>query len=54
MLDVNQIVENSRLYNGGPHLITLAAQNMLEVCLKKFAEVKCTIELFTNGFVTMP
>nr|KAG5705427.1 hypothetical protein BaRGS_004554 [Batillaria attramentaria] len=36
--DVNQIVENSKLYNGGPHLLTLTAQSMLELCLKRFAE----------------
>ncbi|XP_076446577.1 LOW QUALITY PROTEIN: transcription initiation factor TFIID subunit 1-like [Babylonia areolata] len=36
--DVNQIVENSKLYNGGPHILTLTAQSMLELCLKRFAE----------------
>ncbi|XP_064607804.1 transcription initiation factor TFIID subunit 1-like isoform X1 [Liolophura sinensis] len=38
LLDVNRIVQNSKIYNGGKHLITLAAQSMLDMCLKRFAE----------------
>lgn len=36
--DVNQIVENSKLYNGVKSPLTQVAQNMLELCLKRFAE----------------
>lgn len=38
LADVNQIVENSKLYNGLKSTLTQAAQNMLELCLKRFAE----------------
>ncbi|XP_022251880.1 transcription initiation factor TFIID subunit 1-like isoform X3 [Limulus polyphemus] len=36
--DVNQIVENSSLYNGTKSILTQNAQKMLELCLKRFAE----------------
>ncbi|XP_064482007.1 transcription initiation factor TFIID subunit 1-like isoform X2 [Ornithodoros turicata] len=38
LTDVNQIVENSKLYNGVKSPLTQVAQNMLELCLKRFAE----------------
>ncbi|CAG2164848.1 unnamed protein product [Oppiella nova] len=36
--DINQIVENSRLYNGINHSLTFTAQKMMEMCLKRFKE----------------
>ncbi|XP_077519036.1 TATA-box binding protein associated factor 1 isoform X1 [Amblyomma americanum] len=36
--DVNQIVENSSLYNGAKSPLTQAAQKMLELCLTRFGE----------------
>ncbi|CAG2104510.1 unnamed protein product [Medioppia subpectinata] len=36
--DVNQIIENSRLYNGINHSLTFTAQKMMELCLKRFKE----------------
>jgi transcription initiation factor TFIID subunit 1 len=38
--DVNQIVENSRLYNGINHSLTFTAQKMMEMCLKRFKEME--------------
>lgn len=38
LVDVNQIVENSKLYNGLQHPLTQSAGRMLELCVKKFAE----------------
>lgn len=38
LIDVNQIVENCRLYNGPKSALTLTAQCMLDLCLKRFAE----------------
>ncbi|XP_077558430.1 TATA-box binding protein associated factor 1 isoform X4 [Haemaphysalis longicornis] len=38
LTDVNQIVENSKLYNGAKSPLTQAAQSMLELCLRRFAE----------------
>ncbi|BFZ24166.1 hypothetical protein BsWGS_27204 [Bradybaena similaris] len=38
LTDLNQIVENSKLYNGGQHLLTLSAQALLDHCFKRFAE----------------
>lgn len=38
LVDVNQIVENSTLYNGPKSPLTQAAQSMLELCIKRFAE----------------
>lgn len=38
LVDVNQIVENCRLYNGPKSALTLTAQCMLDLCLKRFAE----------------
>ncbi|XP_044017521.1 transcription initiation factor TFIID subunit 1-like isoform X2 [Aphidius gifuensis] len=36
--DVNQIVENSTLYNGPKHVFTLTAQRMLNLCVDKIGE----------------
>ncbi|KAL3880165.1 hypothetical protein ACJMK2_032430 [Sinanodonta woodiana] len=36
--DVSQIVENSRLYNGPKSTLTIIAQNMVDLCLRRFAE----------------
>lgn len=36
--DVNQIVENSTLYNGAKSPLTLAAKRMLEICVARLAE----------------
>ncbi|KAL0893102.1 hypothetical protein ABMA27_014741 [Loxostege sticticalis] len=38
LADVNQIVENSTLYNGPTSTLTLAAQRMLQRCVEKLAE----------------
>ncbi|GFS23987.1 transcription initiation factor TFIID subunit 1 [Elysia marginata] len=38
LADLNQIVENSKLYNGAQHLLTLNAQAMLTQCFQRFAE----------------
>lgn len=38
LVDVNQIVTNSVLYNGSNNMLTRAAKVMLDLCLKKFAE----------------
>lgn len=38
LVDVNQIVENSKLYNGPKSPLTHAAERMLELCCKRFAE----------------
>merc|ERR1712150_209086 len=46
LLDVNQIVRNSELYNGTYHpkvpsaksVLTLTAQKMMDLCLQRFAE----------------
>lgn len=38
LLDVHQIVENSKLYNGLNHSLTFTAQKMMEMCVKKFKE----------------
>lgn len=38
LADVNQIVENSTLYNGLKNSITIAAKNMLEFCVMRLAE----------------
>ncbi|XP_054711819.1 transcription initiation factor TFIID subunit 1-like [Uloborus diversus] len=36
--DVNQIVENSNVYNGAKNTLSTTAQKMLEHCLKRFAD----------------
>ncbi|XP_055699483.1 transcription initiation factor TFIID subunit 1 isoform X1 [Phlebotomus papatasi] len=36
--DVNQIVENSTVYNGPKNLLTIAAQRMLQKCVDRLAE----------------
>ncbi|KAH9513823.1 Transcription initiation factor TFIID subunit 1-like [Bulinus truncatus] len=38
LTDLNQIVENSKLYNGAQHLLTLNAQSMLNLCFQRIAE----------------
>ncbi|KAJ0177252.1 hypothetical protein K1T71_007261 [Dendrolimus kikuchii] len=38
LADVNQIVENSTLYNGPTSALTVAAQRMLQRCVEKLAE----------------
>lgn len=38
LVDVNQVVENCRLYNGVKSALTLTAQGMMDLCLKRFAE----------------
>uniref|UniRef100_A0A1B6CHJ8 Bromo domain-containing protein n=2 Tax=Clastoptera arizonana TaxID=38151 RepID=A0A1B6CHJ8_9HEMI len=38
LADVNQIVENSTLYNGGKSSLTLAARKMLELCVERLAD----------------
>lgn len=38
LADVNQIVENSSLYNGSKSSLTLAAQKMLQKCVERLAE----------------
>ncbi|CAB0008507.1 unnamed protein product [Nesidiocoris tenuis] len=38
LADVNQIVENSTLYNGAKSSLTMAAKKMLSVCVERFAE----------------
>ncbi|XP_073945377.1 TATA-box binding protein associated factor 1 isoform X2 [Choristoneura fumiferana] len=38
LADVNQIVENSNLYNGQTSSLTVAAQRMLQRCVEKLAE----------------
>ncbi|XP_039293213.1 transcription initiation factor TFIID subunit 1 [Nilaparvata lugens] len=38
LADVNQIVENSTLYNGGKSSLTVAAQRMLSVCFERLGE----------------
>ncbi|CAH0750822.1 unnamed protein product [Diatraea saccharalis] len=38
LADVNQIVENSTLYNGQTSSLTVAAQRMLQRCVEKLAE----------------
>lgn len=38
--DVNQIVENSTLYNGAKNNLTMAAHNMLQKCVTRFAEME--------------
>ncbi|GFO30868.1 transcription initiation factor tfiid subunit [Plakobranchus ocellatus] len=38
LADLNQIVENSKLYNGAQHLLTKNAQAMLAQCFQRFAE----------------
>ncbi|XP_055893415.1 transcription initiation factor TFIID subunit 1-like isoform X2 [Biomphalaria glabrata] len=38
LTDLNQIVENSKLYNGAQHLLTLNAQSMLTLCIHRIAE----------------
>ncbi|XP_053607515.1 transcription initiation factor TFIID subunit 1 isoform X2 [Plodia interpunctella] len=38
LADVNQIVENSTLYNGATSSLTVAAQRMLQRCVEKLAE----------------
>ena len=41
--EVHQIFENSRIYNGVKNVLTLTAQQMLDLTLTRFAEVhiKC-------------
>ncbi|GAB0087540.1 Transcription initiation factor TFIID subunit [Sergentomyia squamirostris] len=38
LADVNQIVENSTVYNGPKNLLTIAAQRMLQKCVDRLAE----------------
>uniref|UniRef100_A0A146L8G5 Transcription initiation factor TFIID subunit 1 n=5 Tax=Lygus hesperus TaxID=30085 RepID=A0A146L8G5_LYGHE len=38
LADVNQIVENSTLYNGAKSSLTMAAKRMLSVCVERFRE----------------
>lgn len=38
LIDVNQIVENCKLYNGPKSALTLTAQQMMELVFKRFAE----------------
>ncbi|XP_033742474.1 transcription initiation factor TFIID subunit 1-like [Pecten maximus] len=38
LIDVNQILENSKMYNGAKSALTLTAQQLLNLCLKRFAE----------------
>ncbi|XP_041357029.1 transcription initiation factor TFIID subunit 1-like isoform X3 [Gigantopelta aegis] len=38
LVDVNQIVENSKMYNGVRHMLTMTAQTMLDHCIRRFAE----------------
>lgn len=38
LADVNQIVENSNLYNGLKHPLSLAAKHMLDMCVERLAE----------------
>ncbi|XP_061189439.1 transcription initiation factor TFIID subunit 1-like isoform X1 [Saccostrea echinata] len=38
LIDVNQIVENCKLYNGPKSALTLTAQKMMELVFKRFAE----------------
>jgi len=38
LMDVNQIVKNSELYNGGKSVLTLSAQRMFDHCLRRLAE----------------
>ncbi|XP_013414213.1 transcription initiation factor TFIID subunit 1 [Lingula anatina] len=38
LVDINQMVENSKLYNGVKSVLTLTAQAMLDLCLQRFAE----------------
>jgi len=36
--DVNQILENSTLYNGEKSILTAAAQRMLDVCIERLSQ----------------
>lgn len=38
LADVNQIVENSTLYNGSKSSLTVAAKRMLETCVERLGE----------------
>lgn len=38
LADVNQIVENSTLYNGGKSSLTVAAKKMMNVCIERLGE----------------
>ncbi|KAJ8968632.1 hypothetical protein NQ317_014758 [Molorchus minor] len=38
LADVNQIVENSNLYNGPKSSLTVAAQRMLNKCVERLGE----------------
>ena len=38
LVDVHQILENSKLYNGPKSVYTLTAQNMFDLTLRRFAE----------------
>ncbi|XP_067663597.1 transcription initiation factor TFIID subunit 1-like isoform X1 [Haliotis asinina] len=38
LVDIIQIVDNSKMYNGARHLLTETSQNMMSHCLKRFAE----------------
>ncbi|KAK3100550.1 hypothetical protein FSP39_021637 [Pinctada imbricata] len=38
LIDINQIVENCKMYNGPKSALTLTAQQMMDLCLKRFAE----------------
>ena len=38
LVDINQILENSNVYNGAKSVLTLAAQKMFNLCLQRLAE----------------
>lgn len=50
LTDVHQILENSKLYNGPKSVYTHTAQTMLELTLRRFAEVS---ELYPNTSITI-
>lgn len=40
LTDVHQIFENSKMYNGPKSVYTYTAQTMLDITLRRFAEVR--------------
>lgn len=52
LVDVNQIVENSKLYNGPKSPLTHAAERMLELCCKRFAEKVRNVSYYTRSLLS--
>lgn len=56
LADVHQIFENSKLYNGAKSVYTYTAQTMLDLTLRRFAEVSGNCYYsgeFDNAFMSI-